>query len=176
MNSSIPEDKSSTDYIEDTSPPSGFYGGHLDTPKPPKGKLRSRTNLLNTFFNRGSAEGKNCDADIPEGMDTMEEAKVTFQMEVEAIPVAHSHYSENDDEEVDSTGDEDNDAEDEQEDEADRSADDEAESSSASSSSIGNMIKSFVFADVGPNLTDTVHELTHLLSDLATNRAPVAEE
>lgn len=174
--------------IEDTSPPKDFELCYPDTPKPPKVKFRTRTPFLQKILNRGSSENKKQLTSMSEEMDTMttDDTKVTFQLEVEAIPVENSHYSESEeyDEDLDSTG-----GEEEVEIEhiprdvieceillegsnaviEGSSADEETVGdTSTTSSSISRLIKSFVLVDVGPNITDTVHEFTNLLSDVAT--------
>lgn len=177
------------DSIESTSPPSDFEHCGLDTPKPPKIKFRSRTPFLTKILNRGSSEAKKMSpAQEPVEQPPMEPAvdqRVSFQLEVETIPVKNhiAYYTESDEYEgVESSNVEDNDRDEEEfadvlseaEDSNDINsgyvAADEADETitATSSPSFSSMIKNFVFVDIGPNISDTVREFTNLLVDAAT--------
>lgn len=176
------------DSIENTSPPSDFEHGGMFTPKPPRVKF-TRTPFLSRILNRGSSESKK-DFSSPDAMDVSEGSKVSFRMEVDAIPVDNVFYSEAEeyDHDVDSnhstddeletsfgiqpSGDKDiGNSEDMTDYLADISAEEEPVSvSTSASSSITKLIKSFVLVEVGPNLSDTVHEYSNLLSDISKKK------
>lgn len=174
------------DTIENTSPPPSFSGiarYHKDTPKPLKGKFLSKILQF---------EVKKRTSSPIEEMDT-DDRTVTFKAEVEPIPMTYSE-SEEYYAEVDHSGHDDECAIEEPLDSqspnvstesveyaADRSEDDEPEeptvtevnegpTNSRSPSSITNLIKNFVLVDIGPNISDTVNEFTHLLTDVATRK------
>lgn len=182
MDSPIVEEDSYCD-IADVSPPPEFEHSRLDTPKPPKMKSRP---FLSKILNMANLNSE-CKTVFPrpERMDA-DETKVTFKQEVEAIPVANLHYSESEEydgaessemEEEQGVEEEDNYCSEEEDNlsvksteyAGDDSADEDIPISKPppTSGTIANLIKSFVLVDVGPNISDTVHEFAHLLSDVA---------
>lgn len=176
----------SDEAIADISPPPEL--SRLDTPKPPKIKSRP---FLSKILNMGNLNSESKTGfPSPDRMDA-DDPKVTFQLEVEAIPVTNLHYSESEEydgaESSEMEEDQEREEEDifcleEEEEEEDNvsvksteyAGDDSADEDvpitlqpPSTTGTIASLIKSFVFVDVGPNISDTVHEFTHLLSDVA---------
>lgn len=170
----LPEESSLTaENIEDISPPKDFEHCKVDTPKPPKIKSGPRNPFLTKILNMGRTGSP------PERMET-EDTRVTFQLEVEAIPVDDVPISDSEADEYDweaessSTEDDEMERLPEENLSSEYAADEEPKITSASSStvlSIANLIKSFVFVDVGPNISDTVFEFTNLMSSVAGPRS-----
>lgn len=157
-----------SDNVNETLPPSDFEHSGVSTPYPTRPKRRPRMLLKN--FGSGSDDEKG----FPE---PMERPKVSFQPKAEAIPEKYLEAEEYEEgEDVQSDDDQDNASVKSVEYAGDESADeDEAENCAGITSSIGNLIKNFVFMNVGPNISDTAQEYTHLLTHVTRENTDTPE-
>lgn len=171
---------SSVENIADTSPPADFQHFGVDTPKPKtKSRIKGRGRpFLSKLLNR-STESKTR-LGSPDRLSLP--SKVTFQEEVESIPIGDQNASNSDsgddeyvedevEDEVDTDWTELDSNEVEQATETDSVTVSEEQSlpkEKSSSSTIATLMKSLVMTDVGPNLADTVQEFSNLLSEVAT--------
>lgn len=149
----------SEEKIADTLPLTDFE--HQDTPMLPKVKLRACGRGRNLMKTRGTSpeSSPGMDAEVS-GIPASDLACINQSSEDE------SDWTEAEADPTEVEGDES--SKDSIEYVADCSTD-----TSSSTSTVRNLFNSFVFCDVGPNISDTVHEFTNLLSNIAT-RLPTA--
>lgn len=164
----------SKEKIEDTPPPTNLERGHQDTPMVPKRGCGRGRNLLKIIKGGTTKSESLPTSPVRSPRRDPKDTKVSFRNSVEAIPVSHlvsinQSQSENESDEAEGEGDS---TEGEIDDDDDSIAN-MADRSSSSTSTVRDLVNSFVFVDVGPNISDTVHEFTNLLTNIAT-RSPTA--